>query len=201
MQGGAYGNAPDSVPAMICTIPGERSGKITGVELAADAGEEEAFSEFYRAHYGAVVAQVYGLTGDLGEAQDVAQEAFARLWDRWSKVTAYDKPLAWVRLVAQRIAVSRWRRAAAALRSWKRHGVAPDTPGPSPDTVAVIAALRLIPESQRRAIVMHHLGGQSVAEIAAAEGTPEGTIKARLARGRRALAQHLRDGQEAETCA
>jgi RNA polymerase sigma-70 factor (ECF subfamily) len=79
-----------------------------------------------------------------------------------------------------------------------RHGPADDTPEPSIDNVALVAALRQIPEAQRRAIVLHHLGGRSVAEVAHETGVPEGTVKARLARGRAALAELLSDSTLAE---
>jgi RNA polymerase sigma-70 factor (ECF subfamily) len=54
--------------------------------------------------------------------------------------------------------------------------------------VALVTALRQLPETQRRALVLHHLAGFTVAEIAATERCPEGTVKARLSRGRVALA-------------
>jgi len=46
--------------------------------------------------------------------------------------------------------------------------------------------------------VLHHLGGRSVAEVAHETGVPEGTVKARLARGRAALAELLSDSTLAE---
>jgi RNA polymerase sigma-70 factor (ECF subfamily) len=54
--------------------------------------------------------------------------------------------------------------------------------------VALVAALARLPLAQRTAIVLHHLVGMPVTEIARETGTPEGTVKARLSRGRRALA-------------
>ena len=45
---------------------------------------------------------------------------------------------------------------------------------------------------------LHHLGGLSVAEVASETGSPEGTVKARLARGRTALAELLKDHTLAE---
>ncbi|WP_063830693.1 SigE family RNA polymerase sigma factor [Kitasatospora phosalacinea] len=147
------------------------------------------FREFYEAAYGQLVAHLYALTGDLGEAQDVAQEAFVRAWNHWGRVVAHENPVAWVRLTGQRIAISRWRRARTALQSWIRHGDGQSpVPGPGPETVALVEALRQLPEAQRSALVWHHMGGRSVAEIAADEGVPVGTVKARLHRGRQALA-------------
>jgi RNA polymerase sigma-70 factor (ECF subfamily) len=57
--------------------------------------------------------------------------------------------------------------------------------------VALVAALGRIPVAQRTAIVLHHLVGLPVAEVAAETGAPEGTVKARLSRGRKALAELL----------
>jgi RNA polymerase sigma-70 factor (ECF subfamily) len=57
--------------------------------------------------------------------------------------------------------------------------------------VALVAALARIPVAQRTAIVLHHLVGLPVAEVAAETGAPAGTVKARLSRGRRALAELL----------
>jgi RNA polymerase sigma-70 factor (ECF subfamily) len=79
-----------------------------------------------------------------------------------------------------------------------RHGPAGHAPEPSVDNVALVAALRQIPEAQRRAIVLHHLAGLSVAEVAHEVGAPEGTVKAWLSRGRAALAALLADDHRPE---
>jgi RNA polymerase sigma-70 factor (ECF subfamily) len=103
-------------------------------------------------------------------------------------VRAHADPEAWVRLTARRIAVSRWRRARAGVRALTRHGVASEVPQPSLDHVALVTALRVLPEKQRTAIVLHHLVGLSVEDVAREVGAPTGTVKARLSRGRAALA-------------
>jgi RNA polymerase sigma-70 factor (ECF subfamily) len=148
------------------------------------------FDGFYAASYRRVVQHVYAFTGDVGEAQDCAQEAYTKAYLRWSEVSTYDDPAAWVRTVAFRLAVSRWRKTRNSLVAWRRHGTA-HVPDLSPDHVALVAALRQISAPQREAIVLHHLVGLSVDEIADQTGTPTGTIKARLARGRAALAALL----------
>ncbi|MFJ8041640.1 SigE family RNA polymerase sigma factor [Kitasatospora sp. NPDC096147] len=158
-------------------------------------GAEDDFRAFYEGAYGQLVAHLYALTGDLGEAQDAAQEAFVRAWSHWGRLSAYENPVAWVRLTGQRIAISRWRRTRTALRSWVRHGEGPPVPGPGPESVALVEALRRLPEAQRSALVLHHMGGRAVAEIAADEGVPVGTVKARLHRGRQALAELLGEGE------
>jgi RNA polymerase sigma-70 factor (ECF subfamily) len=139
------------------------------------------------------VRALHALTGDLADAQDVVQEAYARAWQRWSTVSRYDAPEAWVRQVAWRLAVSRARRAKVGLVKLRRHGPPPDVPGLDPDRVALVAALSRISAAQRHAVVLHHVVGLSVAEVAAECGVPEGTVKARLSRGRAALAVLLSD--------
>src|SRR6266511_3011998 len=75
----------------------------------------------------------------------------------------------------------------AYARAWQRW----NTVGDYADAVALIAALARLPVAQRTAIVLHHLVGLPVAEVAEETRVPVGTVKARLARGRRALATLL----------
>jgi RNA polymerase sigma-70 factor (ECF subfamily) len=153
--------------------------------------DADAFDEFYRSSRQRLYATLYALTGDAAEAQDAAQEAYVRAWQRWSAVSAYADPEAWVRTVGRRIAVSRWRRARNALTAHRRTAGVDHTPGPDADTVALVTALRELPLPQRTAIVLHHIAGRTVADISRETGVPEGTVKARLVRGRRALAALL----------
>lgn len=146
-----------------------------------------------------LLAQLYAMTGNRDEAQDCLQEAYARAWQRWSTISAYDDPVAWVRTVAWRIATSRWHRSRNAAVAWSRHGPPADLAPPSPDTVDLVAALKRLPEAQRRATVLHYLGGLSVEEISRETGAPTGTVKARLSRGRHALAALLDAAEPSET--
>ena len=156
----------------------------------------EDFDAFYGATSRGLLSQLYGLTGDWAEAGDCLQEAYARAWQRWPTLRRHEAPAAWVRMVAFRLARSRWRRAQHGLALYRRHGVPDDLPGPSPDAVAIATALRRLPESQRTALVLHHLADLTVAEVAHELDVPEGTVKARLSRGRAALADLLRDDLE-----
>ena len=154
---------------------------------------ERDFTAFYNATWRRTVAVAYAMCGDLAAAEDVAQEAYSRAWPRWSALRSYDDPGAWVRQVTTRLAVSRWRRARTASVFLARSRV-PDPAAPPDETsVLLVQALRQLPEAQRRALVLHHLGELPVAEVARIERCPEGTIKARLSRGRAALAGLLCD--------
>ena len=152
-----------------------------------------SFDDFYRATSRRVLHQVYALTGDLPEAQDCVQEAYARAWQRWARVGRHDDPEAWVRTVARRIAVSRWRRTRTAMGYLLHHGKPETTAAPSEDHALLVRALRDLSQPQRDAVVLHHLVGLSVEEVAQRTAAPVGTVKARLHRGRAALAGVIGD--------
>lgn len=155
--------------------------------------DSDAFDEFYGATGRRVVAQVYAMIGDFAEAEDAVQEAYSRAWQRWDTVSDCTDPASWVRVVAYRIAVSNWRRARRRLAAYYRNGPPPDGPELGPDTVVLVSALRQLPAVQRRAIVLHHLVGMSVREVAEETESTESAVKARLVRGRQALAVLLHD--------
>lgn len=158
---------------------------------------EEQFDAFYTASFSRVVGQIYAMCGNLTEAQDCTQEAFIRAWDHRSRLTSSGSPEAWVRTTAYRLAISRWRKARRAFRQPDRALETTTTEGPSPDRVVLTHALAQLPADQRRAIVLHHLCDLSVAEVAHEVGSPTGTIKARLSRGRATLARLLTTDLEA----
>lgn len=153
----------------------------------------EEFTDFYAASFRRLVGQLYAMTGNHAEAQDAVQEAFIRAWVHRRRLERRGSPEAWVRATAWHIAVSRWHRTRLGRVLMRAHPQAEITDGPTPDHVALIDALGKVPPEQRRALVLYHLCDQSVAEIAAETGVATGTVKARLARGRAALARQMRD--------
>src|SRR5438094_927723 len=91
---GAVSTAPE--------ITGARGGDGVGEAVVPSPVEAEAeqaldFDEFYAANFRVVAVQLYAYFGDMGDAHDVTQEAFTRAWQRWSKVSGYGNPVAWVR--------------------------------------------------------------------------------------------------------
>lgn len=151
----------------------------------------DEFDAFYAASSRRVLGQVYAMIGNRAEAEDAVAEAYVKAWHRWSSVREADNPEAWVRRVAYRTAVSAWRKAVNRLRAHHRDAPDDHVDAVSPDHVAIVNALRRIPADQRRVVVLHHLTGLSVAEIAAETGVSANTVKTWLARGRRAMAGHL----------
>lgn len=156
--------------------------------------DAEEFDSFYTASFSRLVGQIYAMIGDRDEAQECVQEAFVRAWSHRHQLEKAHAPEAWVRTTAYRLAVSRWRRTMRSLRDPDR-ALQHERPvvEPSSDHVALVTALRQLPESQRHALVLHHLCDLPVQAVAAEVGVPVGTIKARLSRGRAALQALLSD--------
>jgi RNA polymerase sigma-70 factor (ECF subfamily) len=103
--------------------------------------DADSFDSFYRATRQRLYDCLYALTGDGAEAQDAVHEAYARAWQRWGTVGTYDDPEAWVRTVARRITISRWRRTRNRLAAHRRAGPPAPVPEPSAQTPVLVAAL------------------------------------------------------------
>jgi RNA polymerase sigma-70 factor (ECF subfamily) len=100
----------------------------------------------------------------------------------------YDNVEAWVRRVALNVAIGRWRR-------FRRHVTFTDGPSlddPTGSEVAVLLALRQLPPPQRAALLLHHLVGLSVDDVAVELSAKTGTVKSWLHRGRASLEAQLR---------
>lgn len=153
--------------------------------------DEDFLREVFDASYRRLVAQMYGVCGDLAEAEDAVQEAFVRALARVRAFRGTDNPEAWLRTVAVNVLRSRWRRLAKLALLTPTLLATRQVPDLTPDNAALMAAMQRLPAAQREAIALHHLADLSVAEVARMLGVPEGTIKARLSRGRAALADLL----------
>lgn len=155
------------------------------------AAARDDFEEFYRVTAPRVIHLVYATTGDMTLAQDSAQEAFARAWQRWSTIREYEQPGAWVRTVARRIAISAWRKEKARDRAYVRHGAVTPVEAPGVDRVAVVAALQALSAPIRESMTLHYIADLTVEQIASETGAAVGTVKSHLHRGRRQLANAL----------
>jgi RNA polymerase sigma-70 factor (ECF subfamily) len=103
-------------------------------------------------------------------------------------VSAYDDPVGWVRRVAWNLATSRLRNLQVALRHLRRERIE-HVEGPGLGRIALTRALATLPPNHRLAVVLHHLGHLSTAEIAEQQGVAEGTARSWLTRGRFQLLQ------------
>ncbi|MEU8520069.1 SigE family RNA polymerase sigma factor [Streptomyces sp. NBC_01216] len=165
-------------------------------EIWENALTVEEFEDFYAQKVACLTGQLYVMLGDLHEAQDVVQEAFVKGWTRRRQIDRDGHPEAWIRTVAWRLAVSRWRGRRRTADAWKRGGAPPPhVEAPGPDQVVLVDALRELPGQQRRTLTLHYLCDLTVEQIAAETGLSGSTVKTHLVRGRAALAHRLRNSR------
>ena len=152
------------------------------------AEEIEAFLE---QHSQRLVGALTLISGSRATAEDALQDALVKAWDR--KDQPIDQLAAWITVVATNQARSGWRRSQAEQRALTKVGgraTRDAAPTGEPDE-ALHAALRALPERERQVAVMHYVLDQSVAQVAAALGVADGTVKTLLFRARAHLAAHL----------
>ena len=150
--------------------------------------EEEEFEWLFRAHFTSVARTVRLIVGDPARAEEITQEAFAKLWKQWDTLAGYERPAAWARLVAVRMAVRDARRERVRPLLERRSNRQPQMVVPDPD---LEHALRSLTRMQRAAVVLHYYEDRPVAEVATVLGVSESTIKQHLFRARHKLAELL----------
>ena len=168
------------------------------------AGDISDFEEFYQACYGRMVALVAAMLGDRHQAEDIAQEAFARALTRWKRIARYDVPEAWVRRVALRLTVDasrRMRRArlASVLLAAGQRGASGSRWHDPHDPLAVTTlsmALMRLPLAQRQVLILYYLADLPVDDIARDCEVSVGTVRTRLAAARHRLQRELSESDE-----
>jgi RNA polymerase sigma-70 factor (sigma-E family) len=144
--------------------------------------------ELFDAEYPALVRLATLIVGDVGAAEEIVQEAFARALARWRRIRHYDKPGAWLRRVTIRLAVrARERRAREVV------GTVPDVAGverelPDPE---LMHALDALPGPQRAAVILFYFDDRAVDDVAEILGVPSSTARSHLHRARATLAHAL----------
>jgi RNA polymerase sigma-70 factor (ECF subfamily) len=161
------------------------------------AGDRD-FAAFYEANYERLVVQLFAVTGNLQDAQDVVQEAFARAFVRWPRLHAYDLPAAWVRRVAFHLALQGLRRARRTLGLSGRPDLPSEPTQLAADQRELVDALGRLPVRYRQVLALHYLADLPVEQIAGDLALPVGTVKSRLARARQRLAAQLAEGKETD---
>jgi RNA polymerase sigma factor (sigma-70 family) len=154
---------------------------------------DEAFEGFFLAEHTPVLRTVWLILGDRQAAEDVTQEAFYRLLVHWRKVSSYERPGAWVRRVAIRLAMRARSRSA---RSDRAIEAAQPDPGAFID---IRIALQGLTTAQRSAVVLYYYEDHPVSEVASLMRCSQGTVKTHLHRARARLASQL--GEEIDDVA
>jgi RNA polymerase sigma-70 factor (sigma-E family) len=149
----------------------------------ARSGEAE-FREFAIGRWPALVRFAYGLTGDAGHAEDLAQITLSRTYASWARVRRADDPDAYVRRILINAHHTRFRKRRV------RETSAPHLPEPVTADVTdaldqrsdLIAALLELPPKQRAVVMLRYWDGLTETQAAAVLGCSVGTVKSQASR-------------------
>ena len=154
------------------------------------------FDRFFEDEYPRLVRALYLITANPGEAEDLVQEAMARVYARWDRVREMASPAGYVYKTALNIHRKRLRRVALTLRTLLPGS---DSGDPASDVALrsdVARALQALPQGQRVALVLTEWMGLSTKEAAAILGIQVGAVRVRLHRALAALRDSLGGSHE-----
>ncbi|HOS92806.1 MAG TPA: sigma-70 family RNA polymerase sigma factor [Armatimonadota bacterium] len=170
----------------------------------ARRGDTEAFGALVDRHRQRVFGVAYRMLGDVEAANDVAQEAFVRAFERLESFRSSGSFVAWLVSIASNLCIDIQRRSRRTPMSLdvmqEEKGYDPADPrqaaiehrlGTDEAADAIHQALEKLPAAQRLAITLRHIEGLGYEEIGQAMGVPVGTAKTHVHRGRERLARML----------
>ena len=178
------------------------SGLDTGADRWNDAetvmSEPPAsFDEFFDAERDRLFRALCVITGSRQEAEDLSQDAFARIWERWDEISAMENPAGYLHRTAMNLFRNRYRRALlAARRGMGRVPVAVDAYAAIDDRQAALQVLRSLAPRQRAAIVLTEIFDYTAEEAGRMLGVRPTTVRALHFQARVAL-NHRRDDTDA----
>jgi RNA polymerase sigma factor (sigma-70 family) len=158
----------------------------------ARSGDERAFAELVTRHRKHIWAVCVRITNNGSDAEDALQEALTAAWQHLDKFRGDAKFSTWMHRIAANAALSVVRRRRDVLTDdFELEDTGSDQYREFDETDRVQAALRQVPPDFRAALVLREYGGLSYDEIAVHQGIPVATVKSRLNRAKKALAEAL----------
>jgi RNA polymerase sigma-70 factor (ECF subfamily) len=165
-------------------------GHVRPASSTTAAGPVPDFDTFFAIEYRRLFEVLYLLTRDRAEAEDLAQEAMARAYERWSGIR---DPTRYVYRTAFNLHRTLRRRLAVAVRKRAELLPAADHPDAVERRLDALAALALLPTTQRAAVVLVDWAGMTAEEAARVLGIQPVSVRGRLHRARAALRQRIGD--------
>lgn len=166
-------------------------------------GDERSFTELMKRHEDRIFALAYRMTGERADALEATQEAFIVAFRRASSFRGESSFGTWL----YRIGINACKDLLRKRREVPMEDVGVVQPQAGHSSgIDEAAAVRIdvsrglarLPEEYREAVTMHDLGGVPYDEIAQLTSVPIGTVKSRISRGRRMLAEILEQARAPE---
>jgi RNA polymerase sigma-70 factor, ECF subfamily len=163
-------------------------------EEAALAGDTPSFEECYEANLRRVFTALCLVTGDRHEAEEIAQDAFVRVFERWDRVGSFDDPTGYLFRVSMNLFRNRYRRAALGLR--RALSLAP----PETDDLAavethdaVVRLLKGLDPKQRAAVLLTAILDYSAEEAGRILGIRASSVRSLTTRARARMKHEVVD--------
>lgn len=144
---------------------------------ASGSSPPPSLVSFCEVEYPRLVGALTLYCGGRAIAEEIAQEALIKVCRHWSRVARLDNPGAWANRIAINLANSHFRRLAAERRARARIGALVEEQPDATVALEIRDLVTALPARQRKALILRHYLGFSVAETADAMGCPEGTVK------------------------
>jgi RNA polymerase sigma-70 factor, ECF subfamily len=164
-----------------------RVASVRGEKTAEGPDDVSSFEQFFETYAPVLYRRLCIVTGDRYEAEELMQDAFLKILERWDRVRGLDDPEGYLYRTALNLFRKRLRRAAVAVRRRVHADPDPDEFARSDDRLTVGQALRQLTPRQRAVLVLTELVGYSTVEAAGILRVRPGTVRALAFQGRAAL--------------
>jgi RNA polymerase sigma-70 factor (ECF subfamily) len=158
--------------------------KVKGTQVAE---EPRSFEEFFASEHRRLFGALCLVTGDRSEAEEIMQDAFLRLWERWDRVADVDDPSGYLFRTAMNLFRNRYRRAGLAVKKAINAIPTEDALATVEDRDVVVRALRALTPDQRAAVVLTNYVGLTSDEAGRVLGMRPSTVRTLATRARAAV--------------
>jgi RNA polymerase sigma factor (sigma-70 family) len=169
---------------------GEPARVMADLEVPGDAPPLR-FERFFEAEHERLLRALFVLTGDAHEAEELAQEAFLALWQRWDRVRTLEDPTGYLYRTAMNRFRSRVRRITRAAVRVMGHPAPADAFAAADERDALARALSSLTPRQRAAIVLTDLLGYGSEDAGRILGVKDVTVRVLASQARAALRQNM----------
>jgi RNA polymerase sigma factor (sigma-70 family) len=151
------------------------------------------FETFFEAQTETLFRRLCLVTGNRAEAEEIAQDAFLKVWERWDRVAQIDDQVGYLYRVAMNLFRNRYRRAMLAIRKTADPELRGDEFGVADVRTSVARGLAKLTPRQRAAVVLVDLMGYGSQEAGQMLGIRAGTVRSLVIKARRTLREELEE--------